>query len=80
MTDINIIGVLEACNSLANKIITVGGERHDSSFLFKQCMRAFDKNRLPAQSITFSVFLDTPLLCDGEATIYRNGHMEIRRT
>lgn len=79
MTQLNITAIIEACDSLAHKIITVGGEHHGSSFLFNQCMRAFDCKSLPAQAITFSVFLNAPLMCDGEATIDRDGHLTIRR-
>ena len=79
MSNINVEAVIRACDSLSHKIITVGGEYHGSPFLFDQCMRAFDNRRLPAQAITFSVFLGMPLMCEGEATIDREGHLTIRR-
>ena len=79
MKRINVGEVIRACDMLAREIITVGGEHHGSVFLFNQCMRAFDNKNLPADAITFSVFLNAPLMCKGEATIDRNGHLEIRR-
>lgn len=78
MAQINISAVIDACDSLSHKIVTVGGERRGSSFLFNQCMRAFDNKNLPAQSITFSVFLNAPVMRDGEATIDRDGNLTIR--
>lgn len=78
-TNINISAVITACDTLAHRIITIGGERHGSSFIFNQCMRAFDRKTLPAQAITFSVFLNAPVMADAEATIYNDGRLEIRR-
>lgn len=74
---INTQGIIESCDKLAHRIITVGGERHGSSFLFDQCMRAFTA-KLPAEAITFSVFYNAPVMKDGEATIHRDGTMECR--
>lgn len=80
LKDINIDGILEASRLLANRTITIGGERHGSPFIFNQCMRAFDHKALPAQAITFSVYLNAPIMAEGEATIYRDGRLEIRRS
>ena len=77
MTTINISGVINACDTLSHRIITVGGERRGSAFLFDKCMRAFDC-KLPAEAITFSVFINAPVMKDGEATIHRDGRLEMR--
>jgi len=77
MADINIDGIINASDSLAHKIITIGGQRKGSSYIFNQCMRAFDHPALPAQSITFSVFLNAPVMKDAEATIDRAGNLTI---
>lgn len=77
MTNINIDKLIASCDSLAHKIVTIGGEHHGSSFIFNQCMRAFDCKALPAEAITFSVFLNAPVMKDAEATIYRDGTLEI---
>lgn len=77
MTAINISGVINACDTLSHRIITVGGERRGSAFLFNKCMRAFDC-KLPAEAVTFSVFINAPVMKDGEATIHRDGRLEMR--
>ena len=77
MTAINVSGVNNACDTLSHRIITVGGERHGSAFLFDKCMRAFDC-KLPAEAITFSVFINYPVMSPGEATIHRDGRLEMR--
>lgn len=75
--NINIDAVIKACDTLSHRIITVGGERRGSSFLFNQCMRAFDRKALPAEAITFAVFLNVPVMKDATATIHRDGRLEI---
>lgn len=77
MTQLNTSAVIEACDTLSHRIITVGGKYHGSVFLFDQCMRAFT-GKLPAEAITFSVFINAPVMKDGEATIYRDGRLEMR--
>lgn len=80
MTQLNITAVADACDKLAHRIIEVEGTRHGAAFLFDQCMRAFDNKALPANSITFSVFIDYPVMKPGEATIHRDGTLEMRTT
>lgn len=75
-SNINIDGVINACETLAHRIITIGGERHGSAFIFDKCMRAFDCG-MPAEAITFSVFINAPVMKDGEATIHRDGTLEM---
>ena len=77
MTNINIDAIISACDTLARRVITVEGEYRGSSFLFNQCMRAFDA-KLPAQAITFSVFIGAPVMAQGEATIHRDGRLYMR--
>ena len=80
MTQLNTPAVISACDFVSHKIVTICGERHGSSWLFDQCMRAFDNKALPAEALTFSVFLNYPVMADGEVTIHRDGRTEIRRT
>ena len=75
--EINIDKIIEASETLARRIITIGGEYHGSVFIFDQCMRAFDC-KLPAQAITFDIFINAPVMKPGQATIYRNGNLEMR--
>lgn len=77
MVQINIQAVDAACVKLAHRIIEVGGKRHGAAFLFDQCMRAFDNKALPAEAITFSVFFNAPVMHEGEATIHRDGTLEM---
>ena len=77
MANINISAVIDSCDTLAHRIITVGGKRHGSVFLFDQCMRAFTA-KLPAEAVTFSVYYNAPVMKNGEATIHRDGRLECR--
>lgn len=77
MTNLHISNIINACDTLARRITTIGGEFHGSSWIFDQCMRAFD-NALPAQAITFSVFINSPVMKAGEATIFSDGRFEMR--
>lgn len=75
--NIDVSAISEACDTLAQRVITVEGGHHGSTFLFDQCMRAFDA-KLPAEAITFSVFINAPVMKDGVATIHRDGRLEMR--
>jgi len=78
MTELNVQAVIEACDTLARRITEVGGKHHGAPWLFDQCMRAFDSKALPAEAITFSVFINSPVMKPGEATIHRDGWLEMR--
>ncbi|MBP5461177.1 MAG: hypothetical protein J6Y20_03535 [Lachnospiraceae bacterium] len=78
MLQLNTSAVSEACDKVSRKVTTICGTHHGSAWLFDQCMRAFDSKALPAQAITFSVFFNSPVMLDGEATIYRDGRVELR--
>ena len=73
---VNTDKLIEACQKLYNRTVTVEGHRHGSAWLFDQCMRAFDYE--PAKSVNFSVFLNAPVMKDGLATIDREGNLTIR--
>ena len=77
MIDIDIANVLKACDTLSQRIITIGGKYHGSAFIFDQCMRAFDCKSLPAQAVTFDIFINAPVMKPGRATIYRDGRLEM---
>ena len=77
MYNFDVVAILDACDTLARRITEVGGKHHGSAFLFDQCMRAFDA-KLPAEAITFSVFINAPVMQPGEATIHRDGRLEMR--
>lgn len=79
MYDFNVSKIIDACDTLSRRAITIGGEYHGSVFLFDQCMRAFTNRHLPAQAITFSVYLGYPVNQDGLAQIERDGTLTIWR-
>ena len=75
MYDFNVSKIIEACDMVARRVITIGGEYHGSVFLFDACMRAFDNKRLPAQALTFSVYIGYPVNYEGFARIDRHGNV-----
>lgn len=77
MTTIDIDRLIDSCDALQRRTTAEPGYMHSSCRCFDACMRAFDC-RVPAEAITFSIFLNAPVLKPGEATIYRDGHMEMR--
>lgn len=74
---INIEGVIDAANKLYWRTSTIGGHLHGAVWIFDQCMRAFDCSALPAEAITFSVHIAPPVNLPGEATIYKDGRLEM---
>lgn len=74
--NINIDNLISACETLSRRICSVEGTHHGSSWMFNQCMRAFESH--PAiQSITFSVFINAPVMKNGLATISRDGDLRM---
>lgn len=78
MTSINIDRLLESCDQLQRRTCTAEGCMSSSVRCFNACMRAFDRKDLPAEAVTFRIFLNAPVMKYGEATIHRDGHMEMR--
>lgn len=78
--ELDRIKLIETCDFISRITTEIGGMHHGSAWLWNQCMRAMDNSALPAQSITFSVFLNAPVMKPGEVTIYRDGTYEVRRT
>lgn len=78
MTNINIDRLIESCDALQRRTCYHDGCMHVSSKCFMACLRAFEDKALPAEAITFRVFLNVPVMRFGEATIHRDGSMEIR--
>ena len=75
MSNINISALLNASATLAHRITRMEGGAHGSAWIFNQCMRAFDRNELPAQAVTFTVFYNAPVMRGGIATIDRGGNL-----
>ena len=76
---LNTEEIIRACYFLSHKIVSVEGIHSGSifQFLFNQCMMVFTNKNLPAEAITFSVYFNVPVMKDGEATIYRDGKLEM---
>lgn len=75
----NISKIIDSCDTLGRMIISVGGKNHGSTFLFDKCMRAFT-DVVPAEAITFEVYFNAPIMKPGEATIHRDGRLEMHTT
>lgn len=78
MTNINIDKLLDNCQLLQNRTVYAEGCMHSSVRCFDACMRAFD-SKLPAEAVTFRIFFNVPIMAYGEATIHRDGRMEMRK-
>ena len=78
MSQINIPALIDSCDTLQRRTIWKEGFMHSSARCFDACMRMFDRKNLPAQAVTFRVYFNAPVIKEGEATIYRDGHMEMR--
>lgn len=78
MTNADIDRLLKSCDALQRRTAYAEGCMSSSARCFDACMRAFDRKTLPANAVTFRVYLNAPVMKYGEATIYRDGRMEIR--
>ena len=78
MTQINVSKLIESCDALQRRTIWKEGFMHSSCMCFDACMRLFDRKTLPAEAVTFRVFFNAPVMKQGEATIHRDGRMEMR--
>ena len=78
MTQINIPALIDSCDALQRRTIWKEGFMHSSCRCFDACMRLFDRKNLPAEAVTFQVYFNAPVMKPGEATIHRDGHMEMR--
>ena len=78
MSPIDHAGVAKACDFLYHNTISHEGCMHSGPRAFDACMRSFDC-RIPADAVTFRVFLNAPVMALGEITIHRNGFFEVRR-
>ena len=76
MANINIDGVIAACDKIQQRTIPCKGYMHSSVRCFDACMRAFDC-KIPAEAITFSIYFNAPVMKQGEATIHRDGTFEM---
>ena len=78
MTNEQIEKLIANCDRLQRITLNAEGYMHSSCRCFDTCMRAFDREVLPAEEITLSVYLNAPVMKPGEAEIHRDGRMVIR--
>ena len=79
MANVHLNGVLNACDAVQRRTVYAEGCMHNSAKCFDACMRAFS-GKLAAESITFKVFFNAPVMRLGEVTIHRNGEYQMRTT
>ena len=80
MNNIDIEKLIKNCDILQKYTVPFkDGCMHSSVRCFDACMRTFDREVLPAEAITFKIYLAAPVNAYGKATFYRDGKMEIRR-
>ena len=77
MAPIDILALIKACDTLQSRTTYAEGCMHTSARCFDACMRAFD-SELPAEAVTFQIFINAPVMKQGEATIHRDGRLEMR--
>lgn len=77
MTSMNMINIIKASEKVAHRCTKIAGTQHGSTWLADKLIRYFEKEPA-AESITFDVFLNAPVMMDGEATIHRDGRLEMR--
>lgn len=78
MANINITALINSCDRLQRLTCWAEGCMHSSARCFDACMRMFDRKDLPAEAVTFKVYLNAPVMKYGEATIHSDGRMELR--
>lgn len=78
MTHINIPALINSCDALQRRTISKKGFMHSSCKCFDACMRLFDRKNLPAEAVTFQVYFNAPVMKYGEATLNRDGSMQMR--
>jgi len=77
MANINTIELINTCNILSHRCTRIAETQHGSAWLFDKLMRFFESN--PAcEAITIPVFINAPVMNDGEATIGRDGSLIMR--
>lgn len=77
MVQINVDEIIKSCDKLQRRTLSLKGYAHGSCRFFNICMRAFDCS-VPAEAVTFRVYINAPVMKEGEATIYRDGRLEMR--
>ena len=76
MATINTSALIETCDTLARRCIKLADTYHGSAWLFDKLMRAFE-NSPATVAITIPVYIGSPVMKPGEATICRDGSLQM---
>lgn len=66
------------CDKLARRCTKIAGTQHGSAWLYDKLMRFFE-SAPAAESITIPVYINAPVMSEGEAEFSRDGSMVLRR-
>lgn len=76
MKDVNIVELIKTCDTVAGRCTRIADTNHGSAWLFDKLMRWFESSN--CESITISVFINAPVMSEGEAEIGRDGSLVMR--
>lgn len=75
---LNYNTIITAAEYIARHCTNIADTMHGRVWLADKLIRAFESS--PAtEAITFNVYLQAPVFCDGEATVHRDGNVELKR-
>ena len=77
MTGKHMINIIKSAEKVAHRCTKIAGTYHGSTWLADKLIRYFDKET-SAESVTFEVFLNAPVMKNGKATIHRDRRLELR--
>lgn len=76
MKNMDILGIIEASDKIAHRCITICDTYHGSAWLTDKVIRFFERERC-ANAITIPVYINSPVMRPGYATIYRDGTLNM---
>ena len=76
MNNINVQELIKACDTIAMRCTRIADTNHGSAWLFDKLMRWFESSN--CESITIPVFINAPVMSEGEAEIGRDGSLVMR--
>ena len=79
MDNLDILAMIDASDKVARRCIEICGAHHGSAWLLSKSVRFFEREQA-AQAVTIPVYINAPVMRPGEATIHRDGRLEMRVT
>lgn len=76
MKGVNTAELIKACDTVAKRCTRIAGTNHGSAWLFDKLMRWFESSNCKA--VTIPVFINEPVMSEGEAEIGRDGSLVMR--